>query len=95
MPVLFINKHVPAVYNKDTHYVINTKLTLETLRKFLIVNKYYKSAMNTQAALQPWVHYMSLIREIPLNTVSMDKDVFLDNKNIAVEQEVKNIKLQN
>lgn len=24
----------------------------------------------------------------------MDKDVFLDNKNIAVEQEVKNIKLQ-
>jgi len=24
-----------------------------------------------------------------------DKDVFLDNKNIAVEQEVKNIKLQN
>jgi len=51
--------------------------------------------MNTQAALQPWVHYMSLIREIPLNTVSMDKDVFLDNKNIAVEQEVKNIKLQN
>ena len=31
------------------------------------------------------------IREIPLNTVSMDKDMFLDNKTIAVEQEEKNI----
>ncbi len=39
---------------------------------------------------------MSLeIREIPLNTVSMDKDMFLDNKTIAIEQEEKNIKLQN
>jgi signal transduction histidine kinase len=38
---------------------------------------------------------MSLeIREILLNTVSMDKDMFLDNKTIAVEQEEKNIKLQ-
>ena len=39
---------------------------------------------------------MSLeIREIPLNTVSMDKDMFLDNnRTIAVEQEEKNIKLQ-
>jgi hypothetical protein len=38
---------------------------------------------------------MSLeIREILLNIVSMDKDMFLDNKTIAVEQEEKNIKLQ-
>ncbi|HEX2408252.1 MAG TPA: hypothetical protein VHJ38_13695 [Nitrososphaeraceae archaeon] len=38
---------------------------------------------------------MSLeIREIPLNTVSMDKDMFLNNKIKAVEQEEKNIKLQ-
>lgn len=33
---------------------------------------------------------MSLeIREILLNSVSMDKDMFLDNKTIAVEQEEK------
>ena len=39
---------------------------------------------------------MSLeIREILLNTVSMDKDMFLDNnKTKVVEQEEKNIKLQ-
>ena len=34
------------------------------------------------------------IRKILLNTVSMDKDMFLDNKTKAVDQEEKNIKLQ-
>jgi signal transduction histidine kinase len=60
------------------------------------MKKYYKLVVNTQAtAMQPWVHRMTLeIREIPLNTVSMDRDMFLDNKTIAVEQEEKNIKLQ-
>ena len=44
--------------------------------------------VNTQAAaLHPWIHHMSLeIREITLNTVSMDKDMFIDNNQpIAVE----------
>ena len=60
------------------------------------MKKYYKSVVNTQAAaLHPWLHRMTLeIRENPLNTVSMDKDMFLDNKTIAVEQQEKNIKLQ-
>ena len=95
---------VPAVYDKGTHYVTNQKLTLEILKEILTVNKYYKLVVNTQAAavLHPWVHHMSLeTREIPLNTVSMDKDMILDNNNnnniktIAVEQEEeKNIKHQ-
>jgi hypothetical protein len=38
----------------------------------------------------PFVHYTSLETwETPLNTVSMDKDMSLDNKTIAVEQEEK------
>ena len=43
-----------------------------------------------------FVHYTSLETwETPLNTVSMDKDMSLDNKTIAVEQEEKkNINLK-
>ena len=38
---------------------------------------------------------MSLaITEIPLSTVSMDKDMFLNNKAIAVEQEKRDINLK-
>lgn len=97
--VLFIthcyNKYVPAVYNNGTHYVINKKLMLEILKKIsdreqiLQISDEYIGCSATIGSL-----YELRNQRNSSNTVSMDKDVFLDNKNIAVEQEVKNIKLQ-